>query len=316
MTATTSASLERCPNCEAAGFGPAGQTVTLADTLRDWEIQGNLTFPQKVRDDYAANLAVPLRLHRCPACHFKQFVPPLAGTGSFYEAITTGGEAYYTQDRWEFRKAIAAIRKFDGKTVLDAGCGGGAFLRQLRAAGSFSAYGYDFNPDTPATLAADGIPALADMDEQVVPGGFDVVTCFQVLEHLANPWSFGEKLRRQLKAGGLLILTTPDAAGPISNFTNSVTDLPPHHVSRWDKTSMAAFGARFGFKLRRIRHEPLPNYVWRYYLPVVIRNAPLPKYLTLRLANRAGRFLDVLERFGVKELPPLRGHSLYAEFEG
>lgn len=307
-----------CPNCGLAELVSREQIVTLRSTLRDWQIHGNLKFPDVVWSDYAAVLDDEMRLHCCPACSFRQFVPPHAGTSSFYAAITQGEGGYYTADRWEFRKAIAAIGKFGAKSVLDAGCGTGDFLRQLKAAGPYNAYGYDFNPGAASILAAAGLESLADLDHPVMKDGFDAITCLQVLEHLEDPWSFGAKLRCHLRTGGMLILTTPDADGPIRHFTTSHTDLPPHHVSRWNADAIRAFGAQFGFKVRRILREPLPNYVWRYYLPAMIRNSAIPEPVKVRLlaANRVERFLGLLEKVGVRELPPLGGHTLYAEFEG
>ena len=132
------------------------------------------------------------------------------------------------------------------------------------------------------------------------------------------PGLSGEKLRSQLKPGGILIITTPDADGPISNFKTSPTDLPPHHVSRWNASSMRAFGERFGLVTRLVAREPLPSYVWKYYLPAMIRNSNMPQLLKGRLLNhnRVERFLSILEKIGITELPPLPGHSLYVEFQG
>jgi SAM-dependent methyltransferase len=314
MTASRPATLS-CPNCGSARFSPSGQVVTLDGTLHDWEVQGQLTFPQAVWDDYAQVLKDDLVLHRCDDCTFRQFVPPLAGTNAFYRAITSGETAYYTQDRWEFRQAIATLKRAGSHSVLDAGCGAGAFLQQLKAAGVSDVTGYDFNSDTPRVLAEKGIAALSSLAEDG-ERTFDAVTCFQVLEHLDDPWSFGQALRQRVKPGGVVILTTPDADGPIRHFTASVTDLPPHHVARWNGASMRAFAEKLGFIHVRTRREPLPSYVWRYYLPVMIRKSGLPEIVKANLLahDRVLRFLGWLERLGVRELPPLPGHTLYGEF--
>lgn len=308
----------QCPNCGHKGFVRADQTVTLRRNLEEWQIQAPLTFPDAVWRDYADVLDKELTLHRCPECQFRQFVPPLAGTSSFYAAIAGEGANYYTQERWEFRKAIGDIAAQKAQSVLDAGCGGGAFLKQLTDSGTYDAYGFDFNPHTADALASIGLKSIERMDVRPRPGGFDAVTCMQVLEHLEDPWSFGQSLRDQLRPGGLLILTTPDADGPIRHFTGSVTDLPPHHVSRWNAASIEAFGRRFGFQLIKIRREPLSSYIWRFYLPVMIRKSGIPEFLKTQLlkSGRVERFLSLLESRGIRELPPLPGHTLYATFRG
>ena len=108
----------------------------------------------------------------------------------FYEAITATEGAYYTQNRWEFRKAIKTILASRAMTVLDAGCGDGDFLRQLQKEGDFECHGFDFNPGVAKTLAAQGFGVANHIDQPLKNEGFDVVTCLQVMEHLDDPWTF------------------------------------------------------------------------------------------------------------------------------
>ncbi|HWJ37756.1 MAG TPA: methyltransferase domain-containing protein, partial [Sphingomicrobium sp.] len=44
-------------------------------------------------------------------------------------------------------------------------------------------------------------------------GQFDLITCMEVIEHVADPSTFVAELARLLAPGGLLILSTPNATG-------------------------------------------------------------------------------------------------------
>ena len=50
-------------------------------------------------------------------------------------------------------------------------------------------------------------------DVQELEGQFDLVTCMEVIEHVADPAAFVKALARRLAPGGLLILSTPNATG-------------------------------------------------------------------------------------------------------
>jgi 2-polyprenyl-6-hydroxyphenyl methylase/3-demethylubiquinone-9 3-methyltransferase len=44
-------------------------------------------------------------------------------------------------------------------------------------------------------------------------GQFDLITCMEVIEHVADPVAFVSALARRLAPGGLLVLSTPNATG-------------------------------------------------------------------------------------------------------
>jgi hypothetical protein len=177
--------------------------------------------------------------------------------------------------------------------------------------------GFEFHPHAVAWTREKGHRLIDRLSPECGPeGGFDVVCLFQVLEHLADPFGMLETLRGLLSRQGTLIVTVPDAGGPVRYFSDALTDQPPHHVTRWHGESMSACARRRGLQLKDLAWEPLPRYVWRYYLPVMLERDLLPRRLG-RLLNESGatgRFLGLLERLGVGSLRPLRGHTLYAAF--
>ena len=46
---------------------------------------------------------------------------------------------------------------------------------------------------------------------QGIDGKFDVVTCFEVIEHLYDPHKVIETTERALRSGGVAFVTTPNA---------------------------------------------------------------------------------------------------------
>ena len=105
----------------------------------------------------------------------------------------------------------------DGKTALDVGCGAGLLTEPLARLGA-KVTGIDASPEVIA-VARDHARAVAlDVDYRVgeveeLEGQFDLVTCMEVIEHVADPALFLRALADRLARGGLLIMSTPNATG-------------------------------------------------------------------------------------------------------
>ena len=61
----------------------------------------------------------------------------------------------------------------------------------------------------PRRWASTSITAAATSQE--LDGQFDLITCMEVIEHVADPAAFVKALARRLAPDGLLILSTPNA---------------------------------------------------------------------------------------------------------
>ena len=95
-------------------------------------------------------------------------------------------------------------------SILDAGCGMGDLLARISQRGR---YGCDLNADYLAIAAERGITTqVADLENLPYPDGhFDLVVCTDVLEHVLDLNHVLAALRRVVKAGGHLVVRTPDA---------------------------------------------------------------------------------------------------------
>jgi 2-polyprenyl-3-methyl-5-hydroxy-6-metoxy-1,4-benzoquinol methylase len=100
--------------------------------------------------------------------------------------------------------------------ILDVGAHRGSFIHELTAHGYMQVYGVDINSE-PIEYGQRHYPYLADR-LQVYDGfqipfpdeSFEVVTLFDVLEHLTQPHRQLGELRRVLRPGGRLIFQTPN----------------------------------------------------------------------------------------------------------
>ena len=202
------------------------------------------------------------------------------------------------------------------KRVLDFGCGSGEFLSRLQEHVDVDAYGFDFNPVGSNAAREKGYQLIHELDAANLPGApFDAITMFQVLEHLSSPFEMLEKLKSLLRPGGLFIVSVPDCSGPIRHFENALTELPPHHVTRWYGDSLRTCFTQRQFDVIDIKYEPLPDYLWDSYLPVMLTKDFLPSAVGgfINRIKVTRTLIAVLRALRVKSLP-IRGHTLYAAF--
>jgi SAM-dependent methyltransferase len=111
---------------------------------------------------------------------------------------------------------IAAHRPPPGR-LLDFGCGWGFFLEDARAAG-WQVQGLEPLPGHGVhARGALGLDVVTDTlrPDSFPPASFDVVTAFQVFEHLPDPGAELAKLHALLRPGGLVVIEVPNIATPL-----------------------------------------------------------------------------------------------------
>jgi len=102
-----------------------------------------------------------------------------------------------------------------GKSALDVGCGAGLLAEPLARLGA-TVTGLDAAPELISAAKEHAGAAGLSIDYRAgdiaqLEGQFDLVTCMEVIEHVADPAAFTIALAKRLAPGGLLILSTPNA---------------------------------------------------------------------------------------------------------
>lgn len=103
-----------------------------------------------------------------------------------------------------------------GKTILDAGCGTGYGLEIMAAAGAGAITGVDIDEDAVAEARSRGERCGAsvfqgDLQALELPDDeFDVAVCFETIEHLDSPERGLAELRRVVRPGGMIVVSSPN----------------------------------------------------------------------------------------------------------
>jgi 2-polyprenyl-6-hydroxyphenyl methylase / 3-demethylubiquinone-9 3-methyltransferase len=105
----------------------------------------------------------------------------------------------------------------EGKTALDVGCGAGLLAEPLARLGA-KVTAIDASPEVIAVAREHAAAMGLDIDYragdvQELEGEFDLITCMEVIEHVADSAVFLRALAKRLAPSGLLIMSTPNATG-------------------------------------------------------------------------------------------------------
>ena len=114
------------------------------------------------------------------------------------------------EHRARYRFALERLRP--GQRVLDVACGAGFGLEMLSRAG-VSVIGVDYDHAPLAHI--NGLRTVVQADATRLAfddDSFDSVVSFETIEHVRDAGALVTEIRRVLKPGGLLILSTPNRA--------------------------------------------------------------------------------------------------------
>lgn len=139
-----------------------------------------------------------------------------------------------------------------GTKILDLGCGTGEFIAEAKVRGA-EVWGVDFDRNairiTQKYFALANVYAMpfAEFFKKTDLPKFDIITFFEIVEHLDAPLDFIVTVKRLLKPGGKIVVSTPSRERVLANV--SIWDFPPHHLTRWNKEAITRLFEKAGFTL-------------------------------------------------------------------
>jgi len=247
---------------------------------------------------------------QCTQCGLV-YANPRWTTEELEAAYTAVEDATYVTERegreLTFRKHLAALEKYtgpgNGRSLLDVGAYIGVFVEVAAAAG-WDACGIEPSSWAVEQAQKRGLRVVqGTQDAQELNGQqFDVVTMWDVIEHLADPAAELQKSYRLLQPGGWLALHTMNIESVTARLLGRRWPwLMDMHLYYFSQKTLAAMLQDSGYEL-----------VWSGTQGRYLRLG----YLATRLgafSERLGRIAkSVIDRLGLEEMPiPVNSGDLF-----
>lgn len=157
-------------------------------------------------------------IHRCGGCN-SQFLWPRPNVEELISFYPDDYHAYNEDHGWLAGALVARRNRARQERYLlltgnrpvrlfDVGCGDCRQFDALRDSGQFSFGGVEINTAMVVKAKSRGYDVhqgtLEELDTTSYEGSFDIVTMYQLVEHVINPRELFAKAKRLLKPGGIL----------------------------------------------------------------------------------------------------------------
>jgi 2-polyprenyl-3-methyl-5-hydroxy-6-metoxy-1,4-benzoquinol methylase len=257
-----------CPNCGGDDF----------DVLFDSNMKA-CDFQEGIGTVYMLPGSKYGRHVKCRNCHLI-YVNPIEKASKInqdYSEMENTGVSIIRESRLRATKSQAQLikRYKSGTSLLDIGCGGGFFLFNASKAG-YTTKGIELSQDAAAYARKEfGLDVDAGHFEksQLPENCFDVVTLWQVLEHVPYPLMILKEAHRILKPGGVVAVSTPNIGGaPARILGRRWWNIRRVHINQFTTETLRGIFKNAGFK-----EISSVSYWERISLPMLL--IPMLRYL-------------------------------------
>lgn len=207
----------------------------------------------------------------CQNCTFEFISPPkskdkdlhIYNEGYFHGELS-GAKGYADYSKLQDQLIKEAIKKINyiqryttKKKLLDLGAGTGIFLKEARNRG-YQVAGNDISTYAIKHLKQNKIKSFSgSIEKKVLPKQeFDIITAWDVLEHLYKPIEAIQNINSALNAGGFLFLTTPDTKSIDARLLGKNWygyKKIPEHVSFFNSSSITRLLTDANFEVIEVR---------------------------------------------------------------
>lgn len=134
--------------------------------------------------------------------------------------------------------------------IMDVGAAFGTFCCEIRDRGTFDrVIALEPTPDLAATCVKRGLETIESGIEhaELPDDSFDVITAFEVIEHLFDPFAFVSRAAQLLRGGGLLVLSCPNVKGfDVAALGRRSNTIDHEHVNYFHPDSIRILLKRVG----------------------------------------------------------------------
>jgi SAM-dependent methyltransferase len=150
-------------------------------------------------------------------------------------------------------------------TVLDVGCGSGAFLDTMSDVG-WRTVGLEPNPAAAATARERGHEVFCQIATEPLPSDtlFDLIVVSHTLEHVHSPRLVLTSLNRLLRpVTGRLLIEVPNVESLFTKLFHGLGTAydTPRHLYLFSPSTLQRLLVETGFAVRRIRHRSSPQQI-------------------------------------------------------
>ncbi|MFC1960869.1 methyltransferase domain-containing protein [Chloroflexota bacterium] len=205
----------------------------------------------------------------------------------YFSSDDSGSVGYsdYIADERNIRKTFERRLKVLEKYVapgrlLDVGCAAGFFVSEA------AQRGWDVQGLDVSEFAVNYVQEQFGFDAQLgslldldyAPGTYDLVTMWDVIEHVPDPMAHMEKIATLLRPGGIFVLATPDVGSIPARLTGKRWigyKMADEHIYYFSVKTLTQMLDKAGFAV--VQHYPVGKYVTMslffdrlaFYLPFV-----------------------------------------------
>lgn len=207
-------------------------------------------------------------LCRCSNCDLVYAEPLVSGSDMFYTWVTKHKGYYPTKEapRWEWQETVQWMKRNKVKSILEIGCGEGAFLEYCKEnIDDIECIGIDMTQSSCDKANEKGLTVYCGTLEEYLKSypdkKFHVVVSFHCLEHVNNPKEFAMEMLMLCSEKGVCINSFPYSDLEIEPWMDC-NNLPPHHMTRWCAKACEELGKQINADVELV--SPLPLSVYEY----------------------------------------------------
>ena len=223
---------------------------------------------ERLRDDDAGS-----RVYQCSSCSHIQILPRPSEEDDrkFYDNNLQDRsrnkeidyEKLRNNNRFDSERHVRLIRAMCSKpdaNILDIGSGYGFFINELSSAGYTNITGIEISSERRSiAMQHTDIPVIDydinSPDRDI--GQYDLITCFHVLEHMADPIQFLKNIRALISDNGIFICEVPNVNELLLETCSAYNDFYwiRAHLNYFNAVTLENCFHKAGYTGIEIKHE-------------------------------------------------------------